>query len=254
MASMLGYIAKKKSLRGISSPPPLVPPPYRPQTLTLWIQPTQPFVPRPCPHQTQTIYAMPRTKKLGARAKVVHTRNKGKFSTRNTNPMNDMTMRGTGTGVGNPIKNPNCTKPARHGSRGVLILPSTTYSTDPSSLNCTTLMKQCHIDESRCYFCVSDVNCDLDMETHYTLCFKFRNSNPTQGWWNDDDDFEFVRGRTTDDYDVFEVEGAGEQYISIAGNAAINELMANGSRTLPSKRGFQMVCYSVQRKKNRLVE
>ncbi len=69
-------------------------------------------------------------------------------------------------------------------------------------------MEQCHIDESRCYICVSDVNCDLDMETYYTLCFKCRNSNPTQGWWNDEYDFEFV---TTDDYDVFKVEGAGEQ-------------------------------------------
>ncbi len=79
------------------------------------------------------------------------------------------------------------------------------------------------------------------METHYTQCFKCRNSNSTQAWWNDDNDFEFVRGHTTDDYDVFEVEGAGEQYISIAGNVAINKLMTHGSRTLPSKRGFQMV-------------
>jgi hypothetical protein len=79
------------------------------------------------------------------------------------------------------------------------------------------------------------------METHYTLCFKCRNSNPTQAWWNDDDDFEFVRGHTTGDNDVFQVEGAGEQYISIAGKAAINKLMTHGSRTVPSKRGFQMV-------------
>ena len=44
---------------------------------------------------------------------------------------------------------------------------------------------QAQMDESRCYYCGSEEDCDLCMQTHYHLCSKCRNSNPTQGWWED---------------------------------------------------------------------
>jgi hypothetical protein len=40
-------------------------------------------------------------------------------------------------------------------------------------------------DESQCYFCASVHNCDLCTHTHYNLCARCRNSDPTQGWWGD---------------------------------------------------------------------
>ncbi len=54
-------------------------------------------------------------------------------------------------------------------------------------VSCADPMEHERIDESRCYFCGFDKNCDLRMQTHFTLCLHGRNTNPTQGWWDSND-------------------------------------------------------------------
>jgi hypothetical protein len=172
---------------------------------------------------------MPRTKKLGARAKVVYARNKGKFSTCDAKP-----KQGVSSNVcPSPISNT--------GVRNIIEPDFGVRFADP--------MAHERIEESRCYYCGSEEDCDLCMQIHYNLCVQCRNSDPTQGWWEDpptqihtttyavSDDGSFG------DDDVFHTGGSAVQD-TITGTNVLEKLMSNGSRTKPAKRARGKVSVS----------
>ena len=98
-------------------------------------------------------------------------------------------------------------------------------------------MEHERIDESRCYFCHSEENCDLCTQTHYILCLACRNSNPTQGWWDSNDDLHLDSAHGSRvDAEVFEADGA--ETLSEVSPAKVHDLlMSNPDRTMPAKRG-----------------
>ena len=112
-------------------------------------------------------------------------------------------------------------------------------------------IEQAGMDESRCYYCGSEEDCDLCMETHYHLCLKCRNSNPTQGWWEDratptaaptnavSDESSFA------DEDAFHTIGSAVQD-TITGADVLEQMILNGSRTKPAKRARSMVSVTNQ--------
>jgi hypothetical protein len=109
-------------------------------------------------------------------------------------------------------------------------------------VSCADPMKHERIDESRCYFCGFDKNCDLCTQTHYTLCLSCRNTNPTQGWWGSNDKdihLDSVHG-SRDNADVFEAEGC-DQLHELTSDEVSKILMSNPDRTMPAKRGKNVV-------------
>jgi hypothetical protein len=96
-------------------------------------------------------------------------------------------------------------------------------------------------------FFLSDVNCELDRRTNYTLCLKCRSSSdPTLGWWGPNANklvtpTNGVRDdQSSDDDDVILTEGSGVQE-SLTGPEVSARLIANGSRLKPAKRGRDLV-------------
>ena len=79
------------------------------------------------------------------------------------------------------------------------------------------------------------------MQTHYNLCAKCRNSNPTQGWWEDSSKQinSTTNGFSGDgsfgDDDVFHPGGSAIQDTFTATDV-LDKLMSNGSRMKPAKR------------------
>jgi hypothetical protein len=102
-------------------------------------------------------------------------------------------------------------------------------------------MEHERIDESRCYVCGWDEGCALCMQTHYILCSQCRNSNPTQGWWdaNEDLHLDSAHGSSVD-AEVFEADGA--ETLSEVSSAKVHDiLMSNPDHTVPAKRGNNVV-------------
>ena len=100
-------------------------------------------------------------------------------------------------------------------------------------------MEDERVDESQCYFCGSAEDCDLCMQTHYNLCAKCRNSNPTQGWWEDSSKQinsatnGFSGDGSIGDDDVFHPAGSAIQD-TFTGTDVLEKLMSNGSRMKPA--------------------
>jgi hypothetical protein len=118
---------------------------------------------------------------------------------------------------------------------------------NPCGMNVATWLQQYHLDDSRCYFCLSDVNCELGRRTNYTLCLKCRSSSdPTQGWWGPNANKIVIPtngvrdDQSSDDDDVFLAEGLSVQD-SLTGPEVSARLIGNGSRLKPAKRGRGLV-------------
>ena len=122
---------------------------------------------------------------------------------------------------------------------------------NPCGMNMATWLDQYHLDEYAIavFFCYSDVNCEVDTKTHYTLCFKCRSSSdPTLGWWGRHPHSQQTTtcsngvsaGGSSVDEDIFHTEGSAVQDI-LTGANVLEKLMVNGSRTKLAKRARRLV-------------
>jgi hypothetical protein len=106
-------------------------------------------------------------------------------------------------------------------------------------INLATSLEQYDLDDSPCYFCLSD---EQYKRTHYTLCSTCRSSSdPTQGWWGATMTEAIPttgvnHDASSDDEDVFYSEGSGLQD-ALTGPEVSALLISNGSRMKPAKRG-----------------
>ena len=166
---------------------------------------------------------MPRKKTFGTRVRVQFQRNNGKFGKCNASPAE---------------------QPATPGNRSepplrAVVMKPTCIKAD------RCLRPNCHCqdndnweaDDSWCYFCHSNINCEVDPHTHYTLCASCCTSDPTQGWWDNTEEV----GSGTEDVRFDPLVGLGLQYMANLQEDASLILMKNGSRMKPAKRGSQKV-------------
>ena len=124
---------------------------------------------------------------------------------------------------------------------------------NPCSMNVATWLDQFHLDDYRCYFCHSDLSCNFDTRTNYTLCSKCSSSSdPTSGWWgpHPQQQAACTNGVTVDvssgGEDIFHPEGSAVRD-TLTGDDVLARLMVNGSRMKTAKRYRGLVSVNNQR-------